>query len=47
MAKVDTSDLGPTETAQEGVNPELGVDEERKVIEGAGEQPATNELNLG
>ena len=51
MSKVDSSDLGPTEAAQEGVSPEHGVDEEHKIIEGAGEQPAgstrENELNLG
>jgi len=54
MAKVDTSDLGPGPTGdQEGVAPERnGVDEERKIIEGAGDSAANgqkrdNELNLG
>ena len=41
MAKVDTSDLGPNVNGsadQEGVNQERnGVDEEHKIIEGAGE----------
>lgn len=40
MSKVDSSNLGPTEAAQEGVSPEHGVDEEHKIIDGAGEQPA-------
>lgn len=56
MAKVDTSDLGPSPGGsgdQEGVAPERnGVDEERKIIEGAGDSAANgqqrdNELNLG
>ena len=55
MAKVDTSDLGPSQnstTDKEGVNQELnGVDEEHKMIEGAGDaaagQSRDNDLNLG
>ena len=55
MAKVDTSDLGPNTNGsvdQEGVNQERnGVDEEHKIIEGAGEgtsgQNRENDLNLG
>ena len=55
MAKVDTSDLGPSQNSasdKEGVNQELnGVDEEHKMIEGAGEAAAgqnrDNDLNLG
>lgn len=51
FSKVDTSDLGPTEATQEG-GPELGVDEEHKIIDGAKEQPVgltrdNSEMNLG
>ena len=54
MAKVDTSDLGPSQnstTDKEGVNQELN-DEEHKMIEGAGADAAAgqsrdNDLNLG
>ena len=53
MAKVDTSDLGPSAAGavdQEGQNPERN-DEEHKIIEGAGDAAAgstrENDLNLG